>query len=165
MGIWAWSQRERKHHPMRYKLFVLNMTVIGAYFGRKKLKLHLLELWELGPPNFSEPVSVQHCSAMYNNVLYRSLHVGCKSWQTFFLKFDLWPLTLMGQMEGWQKCNLKIANLRIRAMHEANTALLDILVDNSVIIPSFERLFEQWKDGLLAELQAGMSRSCRFGCF
>ena len=27
--------------------------------------------------------------------------------------------------------------LRIRAMQEANTALLDILVDNSVIIPSF----------------------------
>ncbi len=26
-------------------------------------------------------------------------------------------------------------SLRIRAMHEANTALLDILVDNSVIIP------------------------------
>ncbi len=44
-------------------------------------------------------------------------------------------------------------------MHEANTALLDILVDNSVIIPSFE------KDGLLAELQARTSRSCRFCCF
>ncbi len=28
--------------------------------------------------------------------------------------------------------------LRIPAMHEANTALLDILVDNSVIIPSFQ---------------------------
>ncbi len=29
-------------------------------------------------------------------------------------------------------------SLRIPAMHEANTALLDILVDNSVIIPSFQ---------------------------
>ncbi len=37
-------------------------------------------------------------------------------------------------------------------MHEANTALLDILVDNSVIIPSFQ-------NGLLAELQARKSRS------
>ncbi len=27
-----------------------------------------------------------------------------------------------------------VTTLRIRAMHEANTALLDILVDNSVII-------------------------------
>ncbi len=31
----------------------------------------------------------------------------------------------------------KKCKLRIRAIHEANTALLDILVDNSVIIPSF----------------------------
>ncbi len=30
-----------------------------------------------------------------------------------------------------------LSNLRIHAMHKANTALLDILVDNSVIIPSF----------------------------
>ncbi len=33
-------------------------------------------------------------------------------------------------------------------MHEANTALLDILVDNSVIIPSFQNrastFFEEW---------------------
>ena len=29
-------------------------------------------------------------------------------------------------------------DLRIRAMHEANTALLDFFVDNSVIIPSFQ---------------------------
>ncbi len=73
-------------------------------------------------------------------------------------------------------------------MHETNTALLDILVDNSVIIPSFQNrtstflnngltaLFtsmEHWakrlfvgfgKDGLLAELQARTSRSCIF-CF
>ncbi len=46
-----------------------------------------------------------------------------------------------------------VMRLRIQAMHEANTAVLDILVDNSV------------KYGLLAELQAKMSRSCRFGCF
>ncbi len=38
-----------------------------------------------------------------------------------------------------------VLELRIPAMHEANTALLDILVDNSVV--GFE------KDGLLAELQ------------
>ncbi len=54
-------------------------------------------------------------------------------------------------------------------MHEANTALLDILVDNSVIIPSFQnrtRVFVGLeKDGLLAELQARTSRSCRFCCF
>ena len=67
-------------------------------------------------------------------------------------------------------------------MHEANTALLDILVDNSLIIPSFQNrtstaLFpsmEHWakrlfvgfeKDGLLAELQARTSRSFRFCCF
>ena len=61
-------------------------------------------------------------------------------------------------------------------MDEANTALLDTLVDNSVIIPSFQnrtstsfwakRLFVGFeKDGLLAELQARMSRSCRFCCF
>ncbi len=72
-------------------------------------------------------------------------------------------------------------------MHEANTALLDILVDNSVIIPSFQnrtstflnftalftsmggwakRLFVGFeKDGLLPELQARTSRSCRFCCF
>ncbi len=47
-------------------------------------------------------------------------------------------------------------SLRIRAMHEANrsTALLDILVDNSV-----------FEDGLLAESQARMSRSCKFCWF
>ncbi len=65
-------------------------------------------------------------------------------------------------------------SLRIHAMHEANTALLDILVDNSVIIPSFQNRMERWakrlfvgfeKDGLLAELQARTSRSCRFCCF
>ena len=33
--------------------------------------------------------------------------------------------------------------LRIRAMHEANTALLDILVYNSVIIPLYH-LFKRW---------------------
>ncbi len=36
------------------------------------------------------------------------------------------------------KMEASVASLRIRAMPEANTALLDILVDNSVIIPSFQ---------------------------
>ncbi len=43
-------------------------------------------------------------------------------------------------------------------MHEANTALLDIFVDKSVIVGF-------GKDGLLAEFEATMSRSCRFCCF
>ena len=37
-----------------------------------------------------------------------------------------------------------------------NQQLLDIMVDNSANVP---------KDDLLAELQARMCRSCRFGCF
>ncbi len=41
----------------------------------------------------------------------------------------------------------------------ANTALLDILVDNSVIIPSFQNRT------ILAELRARTSISCRFCCF
>ncbi len=55
----------------------------------------------------------------------------------------------------WAHCQSQVAcySLRIPAMHEANTALLDILV------VGFE------KDALLAELQARMSRSCRFCCF
>ncbi len=49
-------------------------------------------------------------------------------------------------------------------MHEANTALLDILVDNSIIIPYLFKI-EQVLFCLLAELQARTSRSCRFHCF
>ena len=62
-------------------------------------------------------------------------------------------------------------NLRIVAMHETNTALLDVLVDNFVIILSFQNpakgLFVRfWKDGLLAELQARIcARSCYFLLF
>ena len=40
---------------------------------------------------------------------------------------NLWEMHLM----------LQHFLLRMRAMHKANTALLDVLVDNSVIIPSF----------------------------
>ncbi len=59
-------------------------------------------------------------------------------------------------------------------MHDSNTALLDILVDNSVIIPSFENrtsTTEHWakrlfvgfeKYGLLAQLQARTSISFFF---
>ncbi len=54
-------------------------------------------------------------------------------------------------------------------MLKANTALLDILVDNSLIIWSFQnrtRLFVGFeKVGLLAELQVRTSGSCRFCCF
>ncbi len=64
---------------------------------------------------------------------------------------------------------IKDVILRIRAMHEANTALLDILVDNSVIIPPFQNRTSTFvgfeKDGVLAELQARTSRSRRFCCF
>ncbi len=38
-------------------------------------------------------------------------------------------------------CHKNFMGLRIPAMHEANTALLDILVDNSVIIVSFQKGF------------------------
>ncbi len=44
---------------------------------------------------------------------------------------------LQGCRKGCVRENLHVG-LRIRAMHEANTALLDILVDKSVIIPSFQ---------------------------
>ncbi len=50
-------------------------------------------------------------------------------------------------------------------MHEAKTALLDILVDNSVIVPKRHIFVRIGKDGLLAELQARSSRSYRFCCF
>ncbi len=42
--------------------------------------------------------------------------------------------------------------LRIPAMPEANTALLDILVDNSVIIPSFH-LWSVGQKGFLSDLK------------
>ncbi len=43
-----------------------------------------------------------------------------------------------------------LLGLRIRAMHEANTALLDILVDNSVIIPS---LWSVGQKGFLSDFE------------
>ena len=53
--------------------------------------------------------------------------------------------------------NGRITDLRIRAMHEANSALLEILVDNSVIIPSFQKLlillfFTSYIAGILKSL-------------
>ncbi len=78
-------------------------------------------------------------------------------------------------LDNYQTIKLTLLNiagkrlLRMPAMHEVNTALLDILVDNSVIVPSFQnrtRLFVGFeKYSLLAELQARTSRSCRFCCF
>ncbi len=52
-------------------------------------------------------------------------------------------------------------------MREANTALLDILVDNSVIIAAIGdgALGKKAFYSTLAELEARMSRHCRFCCF
>ncbi len=60
-------------------------------------------------------------------------HVTQTSWPDSF-----WNMQGYGSGSIASVCkSLFDLKLRIRAMHEANTALLDILIDNSVIIPSF----------------------------
>ncbi len=51
-----------------------------------------------------------------------------------------------------KKFNVALKGLRIRAMHEANT-LLDILVDNSVIIPSLSGFEKMIYDQNVQKLQ------------
>ena len=54
MGIWGWSQRARKHYPREYNLFVTSMASEGSLVLKKKLKLQLVEVLEMGSTKFSE---------------------------------------------------------------------------------------------------------------
>ncbi len=85
------------------------------------------------------------------------LKLPLQSWSLLSPLIGLVYLDLRGTRSGPENFMFTIVillNLRIPAMHEANTALLDILVYNSVIIPSLliiclilKRWFTSWITG------------------